>query len=147
MVPFCVRRWSDFEAAQGHGCVREGGTCCLHGSTELEWPGAPMSHFRRAQVCPYRERCSGWIAALIQNNSNLFPLRCFKIVCGEAFGLASSLEKFEAVLTLYDGCSDEGDRARTTAEGMRALQNGRKCVEQVLARIAVIAYYQSKVPV
>ncbi|CDF33956.1 unnamed protein product [Chondrus crispus] len=106
-----------------------------------------MSHFRRAQACSYRERCSGRIAALIQTNSNLFPLRCFKIVCGEAFRLASSLEKFEAVLTLYDGCSDEGDRARRTAEGMRALQNGRKCVEQVLARIAVLAYYQSKVPV
>ena len=40
---------------------------------------------RPVEACIYRESCSGRIAALVHNNSSLFPSRCFTLVLKEAF--------------------------------------------------------------
>lgn len=60
------------------------------------------SKIRRAEACQYRKSCSSRIAALIQNNRSLFPLRCFTIVVRETFRCSGSIEKLEESLVNYD---------------------------------------------
>ena len=54
-------------------------------TARLKAGGGCGSQVSRTEACVYRESCSGRVAALVHNNSTLFPSRTFTIVLRESF--------------------------------------------------------------
>lgn len=82
-------------AISGRGC-RAVYTARLRNGTSR------ASRARAVDACVYRESCSGRVAALIHNNSSLFPSRCFTIVFRDSYRDEAATTKQGETMVLYD---------------------------------------------
>ena len=129
--------------------ISEKGCRAVH-TARLRNGTSRASRARAVEACVYRESCSGRVAALIHNNSSLFPSRCFTIVFRDSYRDEAATAKLGETMVLFDevlSVLDPRTRAMRSKNLPVLATNGRSRVEQVLGGVMALTYLQSEDPV